>query len=101
MSADREDLVKIKISKLPAKSEADVVSTGQGSYLESISFDGKEPVWDVNMKNIKTKFRKPLYEKDDPYLLLISDSACRPDAVAIYNKNWEEAEAKKHEMEEL
>jgi len=83
VSKYREDLVTIKISNLPAKSAADVVSTGTGSYLEAISFDGKPPVWDVNMTNIKTKFRKPVYDKDDNHLLLVSDSAARPDAIAI------------------
>jgi len=54
ISENREDLVNIKISKLPAKNDKDVVSEGKGSYLESISFDGKPPIWDVNMKNTKT-----------------------------------------------
>lgn len=101
VSADREDLVKIKISKLPAKSESDVLSTGAGSYLEAISFDGKDPIWSINMKDTKSAFRKPLYEKDDPYLLLISDSACRKDALCISKQAWEEAETFKYEMEEL
>ena len=39
VSKDREDLCSIKISKLGAKSKADVLSTGKGSYLENISFD--------------------------------------------------------------
>jgi hypothetical protein len=49
ISENREDLVTIKISTLPAKSDDDVVSTGTGSYLENISFDGKPPIWDINM----------------------------------------------------
>jgi len=53
------------------------------------------------MKGTKSNFRKPLYEKDDPNLLLISDSACRKDAVCISKQAWEEAEALKYEMEEL
>ena len=100
VSENREDLVTIKISTLPAKSDDDVVSTGTGSYLENISFDNKPPIWDINMKGIKTNFKKPI-EGDEAHYLLLSDSSCREDAIAITNKNWEVAENKKHEMEEL
>lgn len=94
VSENREDLVVVKISKLPAKSDKDVVSTGTGSYLEKLSFDGKPPIWDINMPNTKSAFLKPT--GDQGHLLLISDSACRPDAVAISKQNWEEAERTKH-----
>lgn len=100
ISENREDLVTIKISTLPAKSDEDVVSIGTGSYLENISFDGKPPIWDINMQGIKTNFKKPT-EGEEAKLLLISDSACRQDAIAITEKNWEVAEKVKHEMEEL
>ena len=83
VSENREDLCCVKISTLPAKSEADVVSTGTGSYLENLSFDDKPPIWDINMQGIKTNFKKPI-EGDETHYLLISDSACRLDAIAIF-----------------
>lgn len=101
VSKDREDLVEIKISKLPAESEADIVSTGKGSWLENISFDGKPSIWDINMKGIVTEFRKPNYDKDDYRLLLISDSSTRGDAICIANEEWDASETLKHELEEL
>lgn len=50
VSKNREDLVRIEICKIPKKSKADIISIGEGSYLEKIAFDNKPPVWDVNMK---------------------------------------------------
>lgn len=37
-SANREDLIEIKILKAPGKSDKDIVSKGMGSYLENIIF---------------------------------------------------------------
>ena len=37
-SANREDLIEIKIVKAPGKSDKDIVSKGMGSYLENIIF---------------------------------------------------------------
>lgn len=94
-------MVKIEISQLLEGGKKNVVSTGKGSYLESISFDDKPPIWDINMKETKTKFRKPRYNSDDNFLLLVSDSATRPDAIAISKKEWEQAEEDKKKLETL
>jgi len=54
ISENREDLVEIKIQRTPAQSKKDILSVGSGSYLEQVSFDGKAPVWTINMPNTKT-----------------------------------------------
>ena len=41
VSEFRTDLVSIEISKPPGNKKEDIVSTGAGSYLENITFDGK------------------------------------------------------------
>jgi len=40
-------------------------------------------------------------KSNDAHYLLISDSAVRPDAVAISKEEWEKAEKAKTNMEEL
>jgi hypothetical protein len=58
----------------------------------------KEPTWDINLK-CKTEFKKPHKDGDLGFHILPSDSSERADGNAINEKNWEEAEAKKTEME--
>ena len=49
----------------------------------------------------KTQFKKPHPDGDLGFHILPSDSSERDDGQAIDKKIWEEAEAKKHEMEQL
>ena len=100
-SENREDLINLIILKPPGKTEKDVLARGAGSYCENVRFGKADPIWDVNMKGIKSKFLKPKKASDLGYLILPSDSSKRPDGLAIIKKDWETAEAKKHEMEEL
>merc|ERR1712166_697834 len=101
ISANREDLLEINILKAPGTSDKDIISKGSGSYLENITFVNDEKhTWDINMP-CKTEFKKPTKEGESGWHILPSDSSCRDDGAAINAKNWEEAEAKKHEMEQL
>jgi len=101
ISANREDLLEINILKAPGTSDKDIISKGSGSYLENISFANDEKhTWDINMP-CKTEFKKPTKDGESGWYLLPSDSSNRDDGAAINAKNWEEAETKKHEMEQL
>ena len=82
-SPNREDLLEISILKAPGKSDKDIVSKGQGSYLENIIFkDNKESTWDINLA-CKTEFKKPNKGGDLGFHILASDSSEREDGAAI------------------
>jgi hypothetical protein len=87
VSAYRSDLIKIEISKPPGNRKEDILATGTGSYLESISFDGTQ-VWDVNMKGTRQGFIKPSSDHEKFHYILPSDSVRRLDGLAIIQEDW-------------
>lgn len=88
---NRSDLLEIKLTD-----DADFeIGNGSGSYLESIKFDNRV-FWSIKDKHMVSKWAAPA-----PEHILPSDSSRRTDLIAITAENWEEAEAQKHELEEL
>ena len=82
-SKDREDLINVMVLKPPGNSEKDVLAKGSGSYCENIKFGKDDPMWDVNMTGLKSRFIKPTKDSEFGYLVLPSDSCRRPDGIAI------------------
>ena len=70
-----------------------------GSYLENITFQSKEPqvVWTINDGHLATKWSGP----SDPNFVLPSDCSLRPDLINIRLQEWKTAEDAKHTLEEL
>jgi hypothetical protein len=61
--------------KPPGNSEADLLAKGGGSYLENLKFGDDAPVWDINMKGLKSDFKKPAKGGDLGWHILPSDSS--------------------------
>ena len=95
----RRDLLEIQVIKLSdfPEEEGEVMAKGEGSYLEFIKYEGDEqPFWTIN-----DAIPRMEWVQVEDYLMLPSDSSVRPDAHHILAQEWEEAEASKHELEEL
>ena len=91
---NRRDLVRVEITK-----NGDLVSEGDGSYLEQITFNQESlPMWTINESDdlIRTKWVNP-----SPHMLLPSDSSLRRDSIKIKEQQFDEAESFKEEMEKL
>ena len=92
----KDDLI-IKIYKFESDekeklNDENIVCTGYGSWLSHIDFEGKE-YW---------KLSDPICEwLEDVPEMLPSDSLHREDLIKMKQQEWEEAETKKVEMEEL
>ena len=92
----RKDLVNITIRKIIGYSEQ-IVGVGKGSFLEQIKYEGDdEPFWTIN-----DSIGRLTWDEVEPYLKLASDSSVREDALHIQEEAWEEAEAAKHELEQV
>lgn len=94
---NRRDLLKIEIIELSEDGDSELIDTGNGSYLEQVTYDNDgEPCWTINDECHPTVWSKETIAK-----LLPSDSYQRADLNFIIEKKWDEAEAAKHELEEL
>lgn len=94
---NRKDLINVEIIKLSEDAESEVVDRGTGSYLEKIQFENDdEPMWTINSEVLRSAWLA-----EPPIMVLESDSTKRPDLHAIAAKDWDNAEAAKHELEEL
>jgi hypothetical protein len=95
---NRRDLVMIEVCKETPK-EKTVYSEGYGSYLESITFgEGKkaQTLWTIDQGHLAAEWGMPSAD-----MIIPSDSSVRPDSIAIKQEKWDEAHARKHELEEL
>lgn len=77
-----------------------VVCEGSGSWLEFIQFEGKV-YWTIEDEKAEWLFPDDdtLREEAREYLL-VSDSSYRSDLKGLREKNYDEAEKEKHDLEE-
>lgn len=91
------DTIAISIYQPSKNGERHILSSGSGSWLSHIEFDGKL-FWKLDEPY--EKWRLPNEIGDSEYLLE-SDSSRRGDMKYLIEKNFEMAEKTKHEMEEV
>ena len=96
----RRDLLTLEIFQTEGEQSTRGASVAKatGSYLEHIKYESdEEAIWSINSDINRMEWVNEI----DPKLILPSDSSHRPDAAHILAEEWDEAEASKHEQEDL